>query len=126
MAFLPDQTYALLERGGGIRELPGGPAFWGQPQPALDALGRDWLVSEFSFDADWPSWEMHPEGDELVYLLAGDMEFHFETPAGGVAHRLRGRGALVVPRGTWHTARALAPSRVLFMTLGAGTRHRPA
>jgi hypothetical protein len=25
----------------------------------------------------------------------------------------------------WHTARILAPSRMLFVTLGRGTEHRP-
>ena len=36
-----------------------------------------------------------------------------------------GRGAVVVPKGVWHTAKVLAPSRMLFVTMGAGTQHRP-
>jgi hypothetical protein len=34
------------------------------------------------------------------------------------------RGAVVVPRGVWHTARVHAPSRMLHVTLGAGTETR--
>ena len=34
-------------------------------------------------------------------------------------------GAVVVPRGVWHTARIRAPSRMLHITLGAGTETRP-
>jgi mannose-6-phosphate isomerase-like protein (cupin superfamily) len=126
MKFLPDQIYALLDARGGIRQEAGGPAFWAQPQAALDALGKDWLVSEFSCDSDWGSWERHPAGEEFVYLLDGDIEFHLETPEGVIAQRIAGRGAVVVPRGVWHTAKVFRPSRMFFITLGAGTEHRPA
>lgn len=124
--FQPDTLYTLLDATGGIRQQPGGADFWGQPPEALDALGRDWLVSEFCCDADWGSWEMHPNGDEFVYLLAGDIEFQLEAPTGLVAQRITGRGAVVVPRGVWHTAKVFQPSRLFFITMGAGTEHRPA
>lgn len=54
MSFEPDSVYALLDAGGRIRPQPGGAAFWGQPPELLDALGQDWLVSEFRCEADWP------------------------------------------------------------------------
>lgn len=126
MTFLPDAVYTLLDARGGIRRLAGGDEFWSQPQEALDALGGDWLVSEFSGEADWPSWEMHPNGDEFVYLLDGDIEFLLEMPEGLLTHRISGRGAVVVPRGVWHTARLRRPSRMFFITMGRGTQHRPA
>lgn len=125
MKFLPEETYALLDSGGGIRVQPGGGEFWSQPQEALDALGHDWLVSEFACDGDWGNWEMHPEGEEFVYLLEGDIEFRLELPEGVVARRITGRGAVVVPRGVWHTAKVFQPSRMFFITMGAGTQHRP-
>jgi mannose-6-phosphate isomerase-like protein (cupin superfamily) len=126
MPFQPEHVYALLDAAGGIRQLPGGGEFWGQPPATLDALGRDWLVSEFSCDADWGSWEMHPNGDEFVYLLDGDIEFHLELPTGLQVQRIEGRGAVVVPRGVWHTAKIFQPSRMFFVTMGAGTQHRQA
>jgi len=124
--FQPEAVYALLHSTGRVRQQAGGPEFWGQPPEALDALGHDWLVSEFSCDADWANWEMHPEGDEFVYLLNGDVEFLLELPEGLHAERIEGRGAVVVPRGVWHTARVFRPSRMFFITRGAGTQHRPA
>lgn len=124
MKFPPEDVYALLDPQGGIRQQPGGPAFWSQAAEALDALGQDWLVSEFSCDADWTSWEMHPHGDEFVYLLDGDIEFLLELPEGLSTQRIEGRGAVVVPRGTWHTAKVFRPSRMFFITRGAGTEHR--
>lgn len=127
MKFLPDETYALLDANGGIHQEVGGREFWNQPQEALDALGKDWLVSEFLCDADWGSWEMHPHGEEFVYLLDGDIEFLMETAEGvATAQRITDRGAVVVPRGVWHTAKVLRPSRMFFITMGAGTQHQPA
>lgn len=126
MKFLPDETYALLDRSGRIRQEPGGAAFWSRPPEALEAMGGDWLVSEFTCDSDWDSWEMHPEGDEFVYLLAGDIEFQLETPEGLVTRRIDGRGAVVVPRGVWHTAKVFKPARMFFITRGGGSQHRPA
>jgi hypothetical protein len=37
---------------------------------------------------------------------------------------LRGRGAVLVPRGTWHYAKVHDPCEMWFVTYGAGTRHR--
>lgn len=126
MPFQPEHLYALLDSAGRIRQQAGGREFWSQPQEALDALGHDWLVSEFACEADWDNWEMHPEGDEFVYLLDGDIEFLLELPEGVRAQRIEGRGAVVVPRGVWHTAKVFKPSRMFFITRGAGTEHRPA
>lgn len=119
MKFQPEDVYALLSPGGAIRQLDGGGEFWSQPEDMLNSLGRDWLVSEFTCDGDWASWEMHPNGDEFVYLLNGDIEFLLELPDGVRAQRIEGRG-------TWHTAKVFQPSRMFFITLGAGTEHRPA
>ena len=33
---------------------------------------------------------------------------------------------VIVPKGTWHTARADGHCEMLFITAGEGTRHRPA
>ncbi len=109
----PSNTYFQLGANGAITSLPGGDAFWAQPEEALDGTGKDWLVTEFECASDWASWEMHPHADEFVYLLSGAATLVFET------------GAVVVPRGTWHTAEVSAPSRMLFVTMGAGTQHKP-
>lgn len=124
-SFDPQAIYALLQSQGAIEPMEGGPAFWSRPPQALDRLGRAWLLSEFRCDADWPSWERHPAGDELVYLLEGEVEMLIEQDDGLQRSRLSGRGAVIVPRGCWHTAKVSAPSRLLFITWGEGTEHRP-
>jgi len=86
-----------------------------------DFAGRS-LISCFSFDADWPTWEVHPAGDEFVYLLEGDAEMVLAHPEGDEIVRLTEPGTFViVPKNTWHTARIHAPTRMLFVTPGEGT-----
>ncbi|MCZ6871636.1 MAG: cupin domain-containing protein [Gammaproteobacteria bacterium] len=83
------------------------------------------LISRFEFDADWPTWEIHPHGDEVVYLLEGDTDFVLETDEGEKTVRVSKPGEyVVVPRGTWHTARPRKPTSLLFVTPGEGTRNR--
>jgi len=83
------------------------------------------LVSSFSFDDDWPTWEMHPHGDEFVCLLAGDVEFLLRGPAGERQVRLQTPGSFViVPEKTWHKAIVNAPSQMVFVTPGQGTENR--
>lgn len=53
--------------------MQGGEAFWSRSESELDQSGRSWLISEFECSADWSSWEMHPHGEEFVYLIAGEV-----------------------------------------------------
>lgn len=126
MSLDPQATYVHLSASGVARELPGGEAFWSLPEDQLLALGKGWLISEYEFTADWPTWEMHPNGDEFVYLLSGAVELVLDEPEGPRSLCLEGTGAVVVPRGVWHTAKVRVPSRLLHVTLGDGTQTRPA
>jgi len=85
------------------------------------------LVSMFSFESDWPTWERHPAGDEVVVLLDGGADVVLDKPAGHETVRLVKPGDyVVVPKGTWHTARIGKPTRMLFVTPGEGTQNRDA
>jgi mannose-6-phosphate isomerase-like protein (cupin superfamily) len=125
MALNPQRTYVHLAAGAAT-QLPGGEEFWSMPEAEMERYGNGWLVSEFEFAADWPNWEMHPHADEFVYLLSGSVEVHLEQQDGLHKVALNGSGAVVVPRGIWHTAKVTAPSRMLHVTRGAGTQLRPA
>jgi mannose-6-phosphate isomerase-like protein (cupin superfamily) len=124
--FDPSETYVHLTASGAAELLPGGERFWSQPLPELDRLGHSWLITEFECSSDWPNWEMHPEAEEFVYLLSGAAVLLLEQPAGVQEVPLSGRAAVVVPKGTWHTAKVSQPSRMLFVTMGYGTQHRAA
>jgi mannose-6-phosphate isomerase-like protein (cupin superfamily) len=93
----------------------------------LGDFHNEFLVVSGKFEADWPMWEMHPNGDEVVCLLSGSATFLLEETAGTREIELSKSGTYVlVPKGTWHTARAQGPCRMLFITAGEGTQHRPA
>jgi len=126
MSLNPQRTYVHLAENGAATQLPGGEEFWSMPEADMERYGNGWLVSEFEFATDWPNWEMHPHADEFVYLLSGSVEVHLEQADGLRKVALNGSGAIVVPRGIWHTAKVAAPSRVLHVTRGAGTQVRPA
>ena len=125
MAIDPSEHYVHLTAAGSAEVVPGGEQFWSRPESETEHFGQGWLISEFECSSDWSSWEMHPNADEFVYLLSGSVELLLEEAAGVKSVALAGRGAVVVPKGIWHTAKVLAPSRMLFVTMGSGTQHRP-
>ncbi|HYL59211.1 MAG TPA: cupin domain-containing protein [Candidatus Acidoferrales bacterium] len=55
-------------------------------------------------------WERHPEGDELLYALDGEVEVTVLSDEGPVKRTLSAGSAFVCPQGLWH--RQLAPSSV--------------
>lgn len=87
--------------------------------------GHD-LIACYSFRQSWPTWEMHPHGDEVVMLLEGEVTFVLKLNGEEVSQALTDAGAyVVVPKGVWHTARVESFARVLFITPGEGTRNEP-
>ncbi|HEX7061516.1 MAG TPA: hypothetical protein VF200_06065 [Woeseiaceae bacterium] len=84
------------------------------------------LVSMFTFDKSWDSWEMHPQGHEVVLCTAGKIRLHQEHPDGSrrTVTLAAGEYAINEP-GTWHTADVDEPATAVFITVGLGTQHRP-
>jgi mannose-6-phosphate isomerase-like protein (cupin superfamily) len=70
-------------------------------------------------------WEMHPRGDELLYLLAGALDVVLDEPGGERRFVVQGGQACLVPSGVWHRLVLRQPSDLLFITPAHGTRHRP-
>jgi hypothetical protein len=123
-AFDLERTYVHLSDGPAAKRVEVTPDFWQTIDSNAELRGGR-LVTASRFAADWPHWEMHPAGEELVVLTSGSVDLVLEDSAG--AHTtlpLRERGAVLIPRGTWHWARVHAPSEMWFVTYGEGTRHR--
>ncbi|HEY0962563.1 MAG TPA: hypothetical protein VGE69_09415 [Pseudomonadales bacterium] len=120
-------THLRLRPDGRADRLPVTDQFW--PDLIAGKYGDfhdEYLVTTATFDSSWTSWEQHPNGDEIVILLNGAVDFILETPDG--PHRLEVRQPgeyAFVPKGTWHTANPLQPTTLLFITAGEGTCHRP-
>jgi len=120
-------TYLHVQDGGKTKQVAVSEQFWGDlvngARPELDQ-GR--LMSAFSFSTDWPSWERHPAGEELVMLLSGSAMLLLEEADGERELLLDTVGSFIlVPQGVWHTVRTTQPTTLLFLTPGAGTEHRP-
>ena len=127
-------NYLLLEPDGAAVLLPGGGDFWSQlmsgdvADPGIRRLigsekGR--LLSALSMGADWTNWEMHPAGDEILFMLEGKATFVLDPSDGLREVALNSGRLLVIPQGVWHTAKVSEPARLLAITAGSGTQHRP-
>jgi mannose-6-phosphate isomerase-like protein (cupin superfamily) len=84
-----------------------------------------YLVGVYPFAADWPHWEMHPNGHEILVFLDGRMELTLEQDGAQRTVSAGPGSTLVIPPGAWHTAKVLEPGRMLGVTYGEGTQHRP-
>ena len=99
-------------------------AEYGERHAADGTEGR--LVSMFTFAEHWPSWEMHPNGAEVVLCTSGAMTLHQEFPDGRTAKVTIGPGEYAInPPGVWHTADIGGEATGVFITSGIGTQHRP-
>lgn len=96
--------------------------FYQELDEEFDSFKNHVLISQFDFDDDWPTWEMHPKGDELVLLLSGSTDMVLAHDEGEEVIKVSKPGEyVVVPRGVWHTARPHQPTSMLFITPGEGT-----
>ena len=120
-------TYLRLRPDTSIEPLHVGNDFWQRIMGGkLGDFHHEYLVITTSFDKNWPTWEMHPNGDEVVMLLDGSTTMVLEIDGAEKLVELNERCAyVVVPRGTWHTSRTRTACRMLFITAGEGTQIRP-
>lgn len=82
------------------------------------------LVSMFTFDKPWDSWEMHPKGHEVVICTAGEITLTQEIDGKHVRTTLKSGEYAINAPGVWHTADVTASASALFITAGLGTEHR--
>ena len=119
-------TYVRLRGDATAETLPVDDLFWSRLMSGeLGTLHNEYLVSCHTFESDWPMWEMHPNGDEMVCLLSGAATVVLEHVAGHESVILAATGSYAfVPKGIWHTAKTQIRTQMLFITAGEGTEHR--
>lgn len=117
-----ENTFLSLDGQGQVRTHPAA-GFWETVDTNASLLGT--LVTTFESQADWPHWEMHPEGEEVLILLDGRMTLILDEPDGDRMVEMATGSIFIVPRGVWHRALVPGPCRLLGITYGAGTTHRP-
>lgn len=118
------RTFAVLDDRADVTLMPSGPDFFARLGQAFPSFLGHVLISRFEFDSDWGVWEIHPHGDELVFLLSGAVDLALKTPDGERVVSLTEPGQYaVVPKNTHHTARTSVPTSMLFITPGHETRN---
>jgi mannose-6-phosphate isomerase-like protein (cupin superfamily) len=124
---LLDNTYVVIGPDQSAVGVPVTPTIWQELDQRFDNFKGRLLVATFHFEKDWPTWEIHPKGDEVVVLMSGAADMVLDE---GGRHRVvklsRPGEFVIVPKATWHTARISTPTSMLFVTPGEGTENRAA
>jgi mannose-6-phosphate isomerase-like protein (cupin superfamily) len=92
-----------------VEQLPG------RPPRRIDGLtiGAPQITSDPPHDG-----EVHPDADEVLYLISGAMTVRLELPDGHREVELSAGEALVVRQGVWHKVTTKEPGQLLHITPG--------
>ena len=68
--------------------------------------------------------EMHPDGDELLFVISGRVRVTCDSDPDGELILEQGESC-IVPKGEWHKVSILEESQLLHITPGPNGDHRP-
>ena len=89
------------------------------PGSFVDLLGfNDNTVGACHISGVSPVWEMHPDTDEIFYILDGGFEITLLTASDTEHHQLEAGTMFVVPKGIWHKPAAPNGAKFIFHTPG--------
>ena len=94
-----------------------------QEDPAIPVDGMTFGVATMTENSPHDG-EMHPDGDEILYLISGKVRVTLENEENQVLEMGPG-DAMIVPQGIWHKVDILAPSTIVYVTPGPNNQHRP-
>jgi len=117
------RTFVHLAADGKASEIAAGPDIFRNLKSRQD-LQNGRLMGALDLSPGTSHWEMHPDGDEFLYLLSGSMDVELEEGNEKRCIRLSGMTGCVVPRALWHRTVVHQAGRMIFITPGKGTRHR--
>lgn len=101
-----------------------------QPLETLEEAEFSHLVGLVDFTDDESvhadHWEVHPGGDEILYVLEGRLLAVIERDGGAEEEAVIAAGqGFLVPGASWHRLKVLEPGRLLFFTPTKGIALRP-
>ena len=118
------ETFVRLRSGDAMDVEALTPSFWSD----RSASPGDRVVAAFDFassdDLHSSMQEIHPDGDELILVLAGAIDLIAESDGREVVIGLDAGQAAVVRRCTWHRPAMRAPGRLLSINVRSGMRSR--
>jgi mannose-6-phosphate isomerase-like protein (cupin superfamily) len=94
-----------------------------RPDPPIPFSGVTFGVASMSENSPHDG-EMHPDGDELLYLISGRVKVVLLDTDEEDIDVGPGEG-LVVPKGTWHRVDIIEPSQIVYLTPGPNNQFRP-
>lgn len=94
-----------------------------RPDPPVPVDGITFGIATMSRNSPHGG-EMHPDGDEVLYLISGRIIVVF-TDSDEPDHEMRPGDGLVVPRGVWHRVDIIEPSQIVYLTPGPNNQFRP-
>src|SRR5262249_43032552 len=113
------------DRGGGAEIVPQdiSPALEGLPEMTMGFIGK---LDGSAIGVGWyseqgPMWERHPDGEELLHVLEGELDVTTLTDEGAVHTRVPAGSIFVCPQGLWHWPRPEPNASLLFVTPGKGS-----
>ena len=83
-------------------------------------IGAPWIAGDAPHDG-----EVHPDGDELLYMVSGAVTVTLELTDGDRLVDLGAGDAVVVPKGVWHQITTREPGRLIHITPGPNGDARP-
>jgi mannose-6-phosphate isomerase-like protein (cupin superfamily) len=94
----------------------------GRPPQRIDGftVGAPELIGDAPHDG-----EIHPDGDELLYLISGAVTVTLELADGDRLVDLGAGDALVVPKGVWHKITMRERGQLIHITPGPNGEARP-
>ena len=88
----------------------------GRQDSAEFATANGCAIGVFRTPPDSWLWERHPDGDELLYILEGELEIMLLRDSTSEQASLQPGSLFVVPRGVWHRPYAKTDVRLLYVT----------
>ena len=112
------QAVVGLQRDGTARRMPDAPG----PPARIDGytIGAPVMTRAAPHDG-----EMHPDGDELLFLVSGSISVFLEKEGRQRVLEVEAGEALVIPRGVWHRVVPNEPSQMVHVTPGPRGEWRP-
>ena len=93
-----------------------------RPDPPVPVDGVTFGVASMTQNAPHGG-EMHPDGDEILYLISGKVRIVLLDSDVDDIELLPGNG-MVVPRGVWHRVDILEPCQIVYVTPGPNNQFR--
>ena len=94
-----------------------------QPDPPIPVDGVSFGVATMTENSPHAG-EMHPDGDEILYLISGRIRIEFLDSNEPTIEMTPGEGA-IVPQGMWHRVDILEPSVIVYATPGPNNQFKP-